>query len=49
MMCRYTGMVSPAASIHANRATENTGASEADYMARVGGLAAVSALPLPVF
>ena len=28
---------------------ENTGASEADYMAKIGGLAAVSALPLPVF
>ena len=30
-------------------ASENTGANEAEYMANVGGLAAVSALPLPVF
>ena len=30
-------------------AAENLGASEADYLAKVGGLAAVSALPLPVF
>ncbi|MFZ4688085.1 MAG: CoA transferase subunit A [Polymorphobacter sp.] len=28
---------------------ENTGASEAEYMARIGGLAAVTAIPLPVF
>ena len=28
---------------------ENTGATEADYMAKIGGLSAVSALPLPVF
>jgi glutaconate CoA-transferase subunit A len=30
-------------------AAENIGATEADYLAKVGGLAAVSALPLPVF
>lgn len=28
---------------------ENTGASEADYMAKVGGIDAISSLPLPVF
>ena len=44
----YTGAAS-AEGGWAAWAAENIGASEADYMAKVGGLAAVSALPLPVF
>jgi glutaconate CoA-transferase, subunit A len=42
----YTGAVDAGwAAFHA----EHTGASEADYMAKVGGLDAISSLPLPVF
>jgi glutaconate CoA-transferase, subunit A len=42
----YTGAVDAGwPAFHA----EHTGASEADYMAKVGGLDAISSLPLPVF
>lgn len=44
----YTGAAAAEGGWQAFHA-ENTGASEAEYMAKVGGVAAVSALPLPVF